>query len=130
MKLNFAPLSAATLLAVAGTASSAEIEVMTQNQYVGTDLIGLEWLDAQPPRFEFAQDRVAGEDGHGGARYRTRMRHPYFDVPVPTVIGHRGACGEAPENTLVSFGLAVPTAGTGSGSGLAMRSQYQIRARL
>ena len=35
------------------------------------------------------------------------MRHPYFDVPVPTVIGHRGACGEAPENTLVSFGLAV-----------------------
>jgi glycerophosphoryl diester phosphodiesterase len=35
------------------------------------------------------------------------MRHPYFDVPVPTVIGHRGACGEAPENTLASFGLAV-----------------------
>jgi glycerophosphoryl diester phosphodiesterase len=35
------------------------------------------------------------------------MRHPYFDVPVPTVIGHRGACGELPENTLASFGLAV-----------------------
>jgi len=41
MRYNLAPLSAATLLAVAGTASSAEIEVMTQNQYVGTDLIGL-----------------------------------------------------------------------------------------
>jgi endonuclease/exonuclease/phosphatase family metal-dependent hydrolase len=41
MKYNFAPLWAATLLAVAGTAASAEIEVMTQNQYVGTDLIGL-----------------------------------------------------------------------------------------
>jgi glycerophosphoryl diester phosphodiesterase len=35
------------------------------------------------------------------------MRHPYFDVPVPSVIGHRGACGELPENTLASFGLAV-----------------------
>ncbi len=35
------------------------------------------------------------------------MRHPYFDVPVPSVIGHRGACGELPENTLPSFGLAV-----------------------
>lgn len=33
--------------------------------------------------------------------------HPYFDVPVPTVIGHRGASGELPENTLASFGLAV-----------------------
>jgi glycerophosphoryl diester phosphodiesterase len=33
--------------------------------------------------------------------------HPYFDVPVPTVIGHRGASGELPENTLASFGHAV-----------------------
>lgn len=33
--------------------------------------------------------------------------HPYFDVPVPTVIGHRGASGELPENTIASFGLAV-----------------------
>jgi glycerophosphoryl diester phosphodiesterase len=35
------------------------------------------------------------------------MSHPYFDVPVPSVIGHRGACGELPENTLPAFGLAV-----------------------
>ena len=33
--------------------------------------------------------------------------HPFFDVPVPTVIGHRGASGELPENTLASFGHAV-----------------------
>jgi glycerophosphoryl diester phosphodiesterase len=33
--------------------------------------------------------------------------HPYFDVPVPTVIGHRGASGELPENTIASFGHAV-----------------------
>mgnify|MGYP001765958958 CR=1 FL=1 len=38
MKPRIAPLFAASLLAVAGTASSAEIDVMTQNQYLGTDL--------------------------------------------------------------------------------------------
>jgi hypothetical protein len=34
-------LCAATLIAIAGTASAGDIEVMTQNQYVGTDLIAL-----------------------------------------------------------------------------------------
>jgi glycerophosphoryl diester phosphodiesterase len=34
--------------------------------------------------------------------------HPYFDLPTPVVIGHRGCAGEVPENTLASFerGLA------------------------
>jgi glycerophosphoryl diester phosphodiesterase len=36
-----------------------------------------------------------------------RMRHPYFDLPRPIPMGHRGAAGEAPENTLASFECAV-----------------------
>jgi glycerophosphoryl diester phosphodiesterase len=35
------------------------------------------------------------------------MAHPYFAVPTPVVIGHRGAAGERPENTLVSFAHAL-----------------------
>jgi glycerophosphoryl diester phosphodiesterase len=33
--------------------------------------------------------------------------HPFFDVPTPTVIGHRGASGEAPENTMPAFERAL-----------------------
>lgn len=35
------------------------------------------------------------------------MRHPYFDLATPIVIGHRGAAGVAPENTLVGFERGV-----------------------
>jgi glycerophosphoryl diester phosphodiesterase len=35
------------------------------------------------------------------------MRHPFFDLPVPLVIGHRGASGELPENTLPAFERAL-----------------------
>ncbi len=35
------------------------------------------------------------------------MRHPFFDLPTPLVIGHRGASGELPENTLPAFERAL-----------------------
>lgn len=35
------------------------------------------------------------------------MDHPFFDVEVPTIIGHRGAAGTAPENTLPTFERAL-----------------------
>lgn len=35
------------------------------------------------------------------------MRHPYFDLPRPIPVGHRGASGELPENTLPSFARAL-----------------------
>ncbi|MFK7897467.1 MAG: glycerophosphodiester phosphodiesterase family protein [Myxococcota bacterium] len=35
------------------------------------------------------------------------MPHSFFDVPHPTVIGHRGSAGTCPENTLVSFEAAL-----------------------
>ena len=35
------------------------------------------------------------------------MPHPFFDLPRPIVFGHRGACGERPENTLASFERAL-----------------------
>ncbi|MCA9503763.1 MAG: glycerophosphodiester phosphodiesterase [Spirochaetaceae bacterium] len=35
------------------------------------------------------------------------MAHPFFDVERPVVIGHRGAAGVCPENTLLSFATAL-----------------------
>ena len=40
------------------------------------------------------------------------MGHPYFDLPTPVVIGHRGCAGEVPENTLESFDRALSDGAT------------------
>src|SRR6185436_2253121 len=33
--------------------------------------------------------------------------HPFFALPRPLAIGHRGCAGEVPENTIASFARAV-----------------------
>ena len=35
------------------------------------------------------------------------MTHPFFAIARPIVFGHRGASGERPENTLISFERAL-----------------------
>lgn len=35
------------------------------------------------------------------------MRHPFFALETPLVVGHRGASGELPENTIAAFERAV-----------------------
>jgi glycerophosphoryl diester phosphodiesterase len=40
------------------------------------------------------------------------VRHPYFDLPRPIPIGHRGCAGEAPENTLESFAAGLAAGAT------------------
>jgi glycerophosphoryl diester phosphodiesterase len=40
------------------------------------------------------------------------MPHPYFAIPRPIAIGHRGSAGDAPENTLASFARALGAGAT------------------
>ena len=78
----------------------------------GSNLIAFERLDDESTGIQLFQNRFVGEDSHRAAHGTVRrMSHPYFDAarkaPGPLVLGHRGAAGEAPENTLPSFQLAL-----------------------
>ena len=71
-------------------------------------LVGAERVDGDAPAFDLPQDDVARQNGHGGAHVIvSRVGHPFFDVSDPIVLGHRGAAGHAPENTLLSFERAI-----------------------
>ncbi|MFT5441093.1 MAG: glycerophosphoryl diester phosphodiesterase [Myxococcota bacterium] len=56
------------------------------------------------PSSNLLQDDVASQNRHVFKNDTLRaMAHPFFDVSNPVIIGHRGAAGTAPENTLPSF---------------------------
>ena len=65
---------------------------------------GNEGIYLQSTRLDFAKDDVACQDGHFEPHVIvSAMSHPYFAVEGPMILGHRGAAGCAPENTLLSF---------------------------
>jgi glycerophosphoryl diester phosphodiesterase len=73
-------------------------------------LVFVERRDLQTPGGDLFEDDIACENRHGtGDDNLGRMPHPYFDTLQPVIIGHRGAAGTAPENTLAAFaaGLAL-----------------------
>jgi len=73
-----------------------------------SDLISLKGRDPNAPGIEFGEDRIAGQNGHGAGHGTVRLvAHPFFAIPTPLVIGHRGFAGECPENTLPSFERAL-----------------------
>ncbi len=83
-----------------------EANLVAQGEIDGrsADRIELEGLDANASRLDLAENHVTGQDGHGGPHVIVSpMPHPYFEVAGPMILGHRGAAGCAPENTLLSF---------------------------
>jgi glycerophosphoryl diester phosphodiesterase len=73
-----------------------------------SDLIAIERIDHDTAGFDLTEDHVARQDGHGGPHVIvTPVGHPFFDIGSPMVLGHRGAAGHAPENTLLSFERAL-----------------------
>jgi hypothetical protein len=78
-----APLLAAAAIFAAGPAASADIEVMTQNQYVGADLIGVvSEPDFNAAAIEFLQIRAASLPAE-----RTRALAALIDRRAPALVG-------------------------------------------
>ncbi len=71
----------------------------------GTDLSGVEGVDDETTPLELAENCVSCQNH--ARRIPEAMKHPFLRVPSPCVLGHRGAAGECPENTLTSFERAL-----------------------
>ena len=82
----------------------ADLVAESQIDGCSADQIAIEWIDAKASGLDLAKDHVARQDGHAGPHgIVSPMSHPYFEVAGPMILGHRGAAGCAPENTLLSF---------------------------
>jgi endonuclease/exonuclease/phosphatase family metal-dependent hydrolase len=78
-----APMLAAAAIFAAGPAASADIEVMTQNQYVGADLIGVvSEPDFNAAAIEFLQIRAASLPAE-----RARALAALIDRRAPALVG-------------------------------------------
>ena len=74
----------------------------------GTELLRRERIDVQSAGCDFRQNHFSGEHGHWTRDGTLRsVPHPYFDLPRPVSIAHRGCAGEAPENTIPAFERAL-----------------------
>ncbi len=73
-----------------------------------TELFRRERIDVQSAGFDLRQNHFPGEHGHWTRDGTLRsVPHPFFDLPRPVSIAHRGCAGEAPENTIPAFERAL-----------------------
>ncbi|QSO49151.1 glycerophosphodiester phosphodiesterase [Alicyclobacillus mengziensis] len=72
----------------------------------GADVLG-DAANAHIDRNQFSESGIMSVLQCDGRMHMNRVAHPYAKAVRPLVFAHRGASGEAPENTYAAFAMAV-----------------------